>query len=196
MARTESTMLQLGSVAPDFNLPDTVTGNTVSLAQFQGKKGLLVMFICQHCPFVKHIQTELAKIGYDYLCQNLGIIAISSNDVVNYPDDSPSKLKEMAETLGFNFPLCYDETQEVAKQYQSACTPDFYLFDENFKLVYRGQLDDSRPSLVTPVSGKDLRDAINCLLEGKPVNPLQKPSVGCNIKWKKGNEPLYYTTSV
>ncbi|MBD2393133.1 thioredoxin family protein [Cyanobacterium aponinum FACHB-4101] len=184
MARTPSIMLPLGTIAPDFNLPDTVSGKIISLKDFQGCKGLLVMFICQHCPFVKHVEQELAKIGHDYGSQNLGIVAISSNDAENYPDDSPANLKQMAEKLGFNFPFCYDETQEVAKAYQAACTPDFYLFDSDFRLVYRGQLDDSRPSLDIPVTGKDLRDAIASLLAGKPINPEQKPSLGCNIKWK------------
>jgi len=184
MARTPSVMLPLGTIAPDFNLPDTVSGKIISLKDFQGCKGLLVMFICQHCPFVKHVEQELAKIGHDYGSQNLGIVAISSNDAQNYPDDSPANLKQMAEKLNFNFPFCYDETQEVAKAYQAACTPDFYLFDSDFRLVYRGQLDDSRPSLDIPVTGKDLRDAIASLLAGKPINPEQKPSLGCNIKWK------------
>ncbi|AFZ52324.1 thioredoxin family protein [Cyanobacterium aponinum UTEX 3221] len=184
MARTPSVMLPLGTIAPDFNLPDTVSGKIISLKDFQGCKGLLVMFICQHCPFVKHVEQELAKIGHDYGSQNLGIVAISSNDAENYPDDSPANLKQMAEKLNFNFPFCYDETQEVAKAYQAACTPDFYLFDSDFRLVYRGQLDDSRPSLDIPVTGKDLRDAIASLLAGKPINPDQKPSLGCNIKWK------------
>ncbi|WP_342597279.1 thioredoxin family protein [Cyanobacterium aponinum UTEX 3222] len=184
MARTPSVMLPLGTIAPDFNLPDTVSGKIISLKDFQGCKGLLVMFICQHCPFVKHVEQELAKIGHDYGSKNLGIVAISSNDAENYPDDSPANLKQMAEKLNFNFPFCYDETQEVAKAYQAACTPDFYLFDSDFRLVYRGQLDDSRPSLDIPVTGKDLRDAIASLLAGKPINPDQKPSLGCNIKWK------------
>ncbi|MTF38029.1 thioredoxin family protein [Cyanobacterium aponinum] len=184
MARTPSIMLPLGTIAPDFNLPDTVSGKIISLKDFQGCKGLLVMFICQHCPFVKHVEQELAKIGHDYGSQNLGIVAISSNDAENYPDDSPANLKQMAEKLNFNFPFCYDETQEVAKAYQAACTPDFYLFDSDFRLVYRGQLDDSRPSLDIPVTGKDLRDAIASLLAGKLINPDQKPSLGCNIKWK------------
>ncbi|WPF87662.1 thioredoxin family protein [Cyanobacterium aponinum AL20118] len=184
MARTPSIMLPLGTIAPDFNLPDMVSGKIISLKDFQGCKGLLVMFICQHCPFVKHVEQELAKIGHDYGSQNLGIVAISSNDAENYPDDSPANLKQMAEKLNFNFPFCYDETQEVAKAYQAACTPDFYLFDNDFRLVYRGQLDDSRPSLDIPVTGKDLRDAIASLLASKPINPAQKPSLGCNIKWK------------
>ncbi len=184
MARTPSVMLPLGTIAPNFSLPDTVSQKMISLADFEGCKGLLVMFICQHCPFVKHVEQELAKIGHDYGSQNLGIVAISSNDAENYPDDSPENLRKMAETLGLNFPFCYDETQEVAKAYQAACTPDFYLFDGDFKLVYRGQLDDSRPSLDIPVTGKDLRVAIASLLAGEEINPDQKPSLGCNIKWK------------
>lgn len=190
MARTSSNMLPLGTTAPDFLLTETVSGKNISLADFKGKKGLLVMFICQHCPFVKHVKNELAKIGLDYLPQNLGIVAISSNDVENYPDDSPENLKIMAQEEGFNFPIGYDETQEVAKSFQAACTPDYYLFDSQFKLVYRGQLDDSRPSLDIPVTGKDLRYAIESLLNDEPISEEQKPSLGCNIKWKKGNEPL------
>ncbi len=192
MARTPSTMLSLGTKAPEFNLPDTVSGKTISLNDFSDRQGLLVMFICQHCPFVIHVKSELAKLGEDYLPKNLGIVAISSNDVENYPEDSPEKLKAMAEEYSFNFPVCYDETQEVAKAYQAACTPDFYLFDRDFKLAYRGQLDDSRPSLDIPVTGKDLRDAIDSLLANKPIPEPQKPSLGCNIKWKAGNEPEYY----
>jgi peroxiredoxin len=185
-------MLSLGTQAPEFSLPDTVSGKTISLHDFSGCQGLLVMFICQHCPFVIHVKSELAKLGQDYISQNIGIVAISSNDVANYPDDSPEKLKAMAEEYSFNFPVCYDETQEVAKAYQAACTPDFYLFDRNFKLVYRGQLDDSRPSLDIPVTGKDLREAMEGLLANQPISPEQKPSLGCNIKWKLGNEPDYY----
>lgn len=192
MARTPSTMLELGTIAPNFSLPDTVSNQIISLSDFSQCKGLVVMFISRHCPFVKHVQSELAKIGHDYIPQNIGIVAISPNDIINYPDDSPENLKLMATEEGFNFPVCYDATQEVAKAYQAACTPDFYLFDQNFKLVYRGQLDDSRPSLDIPVTGKDLRLAIDTLLSGKPLNPDQKPSLGCNIKWIKGNEPSYY----
>ena len=192
MARTPSTMLSLGTKAPEFNLPDTVSGKTISLNDFSDRQGLLVMFICQHCPFVIHVKSELAKLGEDYLPKNLGIVAISSNDVENYPEDSPEKLKAMAEEYSFNFPVCYDETQEVAKAYQAACTPDFFLFDRDLKLAYRGQLDDSRPSLDIPVTGKDLRDAIDSLLANKPIPEPQKPSLGCNIKWKAGNEPEYY----
>ena len=192
MARTPSTMLSLGTKAPEFNLPDTVSGKTISLNDFSDRQGLLVIFLCQHCPFVIHVKSELAKLGENYLPKNLGIVAISSNDIENYPDDSPEKLKAMAEEYSFNFPVCYDETQEVAKAYQAACTPDFYLFDRDLKLAYRGQLDDSRPSLDIPVTGKDLRSAIDSLLAYKPIPEPQKPSLGCNIKWKVGNEPEYY----
>ena len=192
MALTPSTMLSLGTLAPSFQLPDVVSETTISLDTFADKKGLLVMFICQHCPFVKHVKHELAKIGQDYTSQGLGIVAISANDVANYPDDSPDNLKLMAQTEGFNFPVCYDETQAIAKAYQAACTPDFFLFDAQGKLVYRGQLDDSRPSNNIPITGKDLRNAIEVVLAAKEVSPEQKPSVGCNIKWKPGNEPEYY----
>ena len=153
MARTPSTMLSLGTDAPNFSLPDTVTQKTIKLSDFSDRKGLLVMFICQHCPFVIHIKSQLAKLGQDYIPKDLGIVAISSNDVENYPDDSPEKLKAMAEEFSFNFPVCYDETQEVAKAYQAACTPDFFLFDSNLKLAYRGQLDDSRPCLDITCNG-------------------------------------------
>ena len=192
MALTASTMLPLGTTAPDFGLVDVVSENKISLANFAEKKALLVMFICRHCPFVKHVQTELAKIGNNYSQSDLGIVAISANDVNNYPDDAPGMLKQMASELGFNFPLCYDETQEVAKAYTAACTPDFFLFDADCKLVYRGQLDDSRPSNDKPVTGQDLRTAIDTVLAGKPVTGDQKPSIGCNIKWKQGNEPSYF----
>jgi peroxiredoxin len=188
-------MLPLGTKAPDFHLPEVVSGKTISLATFAGKKALLVMFICKHCPFVKHIQTELAQIGEDYAEKDLAIVAISANDAIKYPDDSPEQLKAMALELGFIFPLCYDETQETAKAYTAACTPDFFLFDADRQLVYRGQLDDSRPSTDKPVTGKDLRAAIDAVLAGKPVNPDQKPSIGCNIKWKLGKEPTYYGQS-
>lgn len=185
-------MLALNSDAPYFSLPDTVSNKIVSLDDFRQCKGLLVMFISCHCPFVKYIKTELTKLGHDYQNQNLGIVAISSNDVANYPDDSPENLKLMAEKEGFNFPICYDETQAIAKAYKASCTPDFYLFDGNLKLVYRGQLDDSRPSLNIPVTGKDLRSSIDALLSGKSIEIEQKPSIGCNIKWKLGNEPEYF----
>lgn len=192
MARTESTMLSLGTKAPDFQLPDTVSGKTISRTDFTDKKALLVVFMCRHCPFVKHIQAELARIGQDYIPQGLGIVAISANNVETHPDDSPDNLKAMAKELGFNFPVCYDETQETAKAYTAACTPDFFLFDGEHQLVYRGQLDDSRPGNDQPVNGKDLRAAIEQVLASKEVSPDQKPSLGCNIKWKPGNEPEYY----
>lgn len=192
MARTESTMLELGTPAPDFALPDVVTGNIISLSSFAHEKALLVMFICRHCPYVKHVEVELAKIGLDYKGQGLGIVAISANDAAAYPDDSPASLKEMAETLGFVFPLCYDETQKVAQAYTAACTPDFFLFDADRRLVYRGQLDESRPRNELPVTGKDLRAAIDQVLADQPPDPHQIPSLGCNIKWIPGNEPDYY----
>ncbi|NBD17669.1 MAG: redoxin domain-containing protein [Cyanobacteria bacterium] len=192
MVKTASTMLELGTKAPNFNLPDTVSGRTISLDTFADKKALLIMFICQHCPFVQHVQSELARIGKDYMEQGLGIIAISSNSVETHPDDAPEKLKAMAEAQGFNFPFCYDETQEVAKAYTAACTPDFFLFDSTRALVYRGQLDDSRPGNDQPVNGKDLRAAIEKVLADEPISPEQKPSIGCNIKWAPGNEPPYF----
>ena len=191
MVLTSSTMLSLETQAPDFQLPDVVSGKTISLDTFADKKALLIMFICQHCPFVKHIKQELANLGKDYANYPLGIVAISANDVANYPDDSPENLKKMAQSLDINYNLCYDESQEVAKVYTAACTPDFFLFDGERKLVYRGQLDDSRPSNNIPVTGKDLRAAIDAVLAGNPVNSEQKPSIGCNIKWKPGNEPSY-----
>ncbi|MDT9341107.1 thioredoxin family protein [Trichodesmium erythraeum 21-75] len=192
MVLTESTMLKLGTIAPNFELPDVVSGNIISPSKFKGKKALLVMFICRHCPFVKHIQLELAKIGKDYVPKDVGIVAISSNNIESHPDDAPDKLKEMASELEFNFPYCFDETQEVAKSYIAACTPDFFLFDVDYKLVYRGQLDDSRPSNEKPVTGSDLRAALDTVLAGKNIEEEQKPSVGCNIKWKAGNEPSYF----
>ena len=192
MALTPSTMLALGTKAPDFKLPDVVSGNTISLNTFSDRKALLVMFICRHCPFVKHVQQELAKIGKDYADRSLAIVAISANDVANYPDDSPENLKKMAQELDFNFSLCYDETQEVAKTYTAACTPDFFLFDRNRILVYRGQLDGSRPNNDIPVTGKDLRSAFDAVLDDNEVNLDQKPSIGCNIKWKPGKEPAYF----
>ncbi len=184
MARTPSNMLPLGTPAPAFSLPDVVSGKTVSLDTFAGKQALLVMFICRHCPFVKHVQHELVKLAKDYAASSLGVVAISSNDAGEYPGDAPPSLREMAIELGFNFPFCYDESQEIAKAYDAACTPDLYLFDEKRRLVYRGQLDDSRPGNLIPVTGRDLRAAIDAVLSGKPVDPEQKPSLGCNIKWR------------
>lgn len=192
MAMVNSTMLALGTQAPDFQLPDVVSGKTLSLDTFAGKPALLVMFICQHCPFVKHVQQELARIGQDYGPKDVGMVAISANSIETHPQDGPDNLKAQAESLQFNFPYCYDESQETAKAYTAACTPDFFLFDGDRKLVYRGQLDDSRPSSDTPVTGKDLRAALDAVLAGQPVPREQKPSVGCNIKWKPGNEPPYF----
>ncbi|MCM0588980.1 MAG: thioredoxin family protein [Gloeotrichia echinulata IR180] len=193
MVLTASTMLPLGTKAPDFHLPEVVNEKTISVSTFADKKALLVMFICRHCPFVKHIQEQLALLGKDYFNSDLGIVAISTNDAKKYPDDAPESLKLMATELGFKFPLCYDETQETAKAYTAACTPDFFLFDSDRQLVYRGQLDDSRPSNGKPVTGADLRAAIEALLAGQPVPDEQKPSIGCNIKWKPGNEPSYFS---
>lgn len=192
MVLTPSTMLSLGTKAPNFTLKDVVSGQTISLDTFAGKKALLVMFICKHCPFVKHVQQELANIGQDYRDHSLGIVAISANDAAKYPDDSPENLAVMAQELGFNFPVCHDETQEVAKAYTAACTPDFFLFDRDYKLVYRGQLDDSRPGNNLPVTGQDLRLAIDQVLAEQTIDFEQKPSIGCNIKWKSGNEPEYF----
>jgi peroxiredoxin len=193
MVRTASTMLPLGTLAPDFQLPDVVSGTDISLASFTEKKALLVMFISVHCPFVKHVQTELALLGKDYLDYGLGIVAISPNDAEKYPDDSPENLKAMAESTGLGYPVCYDASQEVAIAYTAACTPDFFLFNKDRKLVYRGQLDDSRPSNGKPVTGKDLRAAIVAAISGDMVETNQRPSIGCNIKWIEGNAPTYFT---
>jgi len=193
MALTSSTMLELGTLAPDFSLPDVISGRTFTLQDFQGKKAFLIMFICRHCPYVQHVKEEIAKIGRDYKDKDIAIVAVSANDADLYPEDSPESLKEMAQELNFTFPYLYDERQETAKAYTAACTPDFFLFDkERKKLVYRGQLDDSRPGNNLPVTSKDLREAIDAVLEDRPINPNQKPSMGCNIKWKLGNEPEYY----
>jgi peroxiredoxin len=186
-----SVMLRLGTPAPPFALRDVVSGQIFSLDSFTSKAALLVMFICRHCPYVEHVQQEIAKIGQDYTDTRLGIIGISSNDPAHYPDDAPEQLKELAQRLHFRFPFCFDETQEVAKLYKAACTPDFYLFDRERRLVYRGQLDDSRPGNNKPVTGRDLRAAIDAVLAGKPVASNQKPSIGCSIKWKPGNAPAY-----
>ena len=184
MARTESAMLALGTSAPEFSLPDVVSGKSVDSQSAAGPKGLLVMFICRHCPFVKHLEKGLAQLGRDYDGKGIGMVAISCNDAVNYPDDAPESLAEQAREVGFAFPYLYDETQEVARAYDAACTPDFFLFDQDQKLVYRGQFDDSRPGGGIPATGKDLRSAMDALLAGAPIHPIQKPSLGCNIKWK------------
>lgn len=191
MSLTPSTMLALGTSAPAFALPEVVTANTITLDSFKGAAALVVMFICRHCPYVVHVQHELAQLGRDYAGTGVAFVAISANDATTHPDDAPAKLKEMATRLGFSFPLCYDERQTVATAYSAACTPDFFVFDAARTLVYRGQLDDSRPGNTIPVNGKDLRAAIAAVLAGKPVNPDQKPSMGCNIKWKPGNAPAY-----
>lgn len=177
-----STMLPLGTNLPSFSLIDVVSGNVVSPSDFVGKP-LLVMFICRHCPYVKHVQDELAKIEKDY-SEKIGILGISSNDILSYPEDAPQSLKEQAEEIGFSFPYLYDESQDVAKAFEASCTPDLFFFDSTGKLVYRGQLDDSRPNSGIPVTGKDLRSAIDALLSNQPINPNQKPSIGCGIKWK------------
>jgi peroxiredoxin len=184
MAVTESTMLELGTTAPDFALPDAVSGKTVRRDDYRDKKALLVMFICTHCPYVKHIEKSLGPLAADYASQPLGIVAISSNDVTTHPADGPDGLKQQAQSHGFIFPYLYDESQAVAHAYKAACTPDFFLFDGNLKLVYRGQYDSSRPGNGIPVTGMDLRSAIDLVLAGKPVPADQRPSIGCNIKWK------------
>ena len=191
MVRTPSTMLPLGTAAPDFSLPN-IDGRPVSLADVAGERGTVVMFICNHCPFVKHVADQLAVLGRDYLPRGIGFVAISANDVATHPADSPEQMVHEAEERGYPFPYLYDETQEVAKAYHAACTPDFYLFDARRSLVYRGQLDPSRPGGDTPVTGRDLRDAIDALLGGLPPIAEQIPSLGCNIKWKAGNEPPYF----
>ncbi|MBD2561531.1 MULTISPECIES: thioredoxin family protein [Nostoc] len=198
MAKTFSTMLPLGTLAPDFNLPNVVSGRTISLSDFAKEKALLVIFLSRHCPYVQHIKFELAKLGQDYIQntdRNLGIVAISANDATTHPDDAPESLKAFAQELDLAYPLLFDETQEAAKNFFAACTPDFFLFDATGRLVYRGQLDDSRPQNGIPVTGKDLRAAIETVLRGRAVTWEQKPSIGCNIKWKPGNEPVYYKNS-
>ena len=191
MSLTPSTMLPLSTPAADFSLLDTVSGKTVSLRDFDPKKGLLVMFLSKHCPYVQHIKTELTKLGGDYATR-ISIVAIGSNDTEKYPDDAPAELKKMAQDEKFNFPYLFDASQTVAKAYTAACTPDFFLYNAERKLVYRGQLDNSRPGNGKPVTGKDLRAAIDALLGGKTISDAQVPSMGCNIKWKPGNAPAYF----
>lgn len=185
MALTESTMLELGTEAPDFALTDVLSGKTIRRDDFRDKKALLVMFICAHCPYVKHIEKTLGKLGADYADKPLAIVAISANDVTTHPADSPEGLKAQAKASGFAFPYLYDESQDVAHAYKAACTPDFFLFDAGRKLAYRGQYDSSRPGNGVPVTGEDLREAIDTVLAGKPVSPDQRPSIGCNIKWRE-----------
>ena len=184
MARTPSNMIPLGTIAPGFTLPDTVTGTELSLEGIKGDKGTVIMFICNHCPFVKHVNAGIVQLAEDYSPRGIGFIAISSNDVENYPDDSPELMAVTAEKEGYTFPYLYDESQEVASAYDAACTPDFYLFDDQLSLVYRGQMDSSRPGNEIPVTGNDLRAAMDALLTGGTIDPEQKPSIGCNIKWK------------
>lgn len=184
MARIPSTMMPLGTRAPEFTLPDTVSGNTLSLNDVKGEKGTLVMFICNHCPFVIHVNEQLVKLGNDYQPNGIKLVAISSNDVIKYPDDSPEKMRQLAKKLAYPFPYFYDETQEIAKAYDAACTPDFFLFDAEMRLVYRGQLDGARPGNDVPVTGTDLREAMDALLYGEEMPQDQKPSMGCSIKWK------------
>lgn len=191
MSATLSTMLPLGTKAPDFSLPDT-QGKTVSLEDFRESSALLVVFMCNHCPFVKHILDHFVKLVKEYQDKGLAVVVINSNDVSTHPDDSPEKMADVARNKGFTFPYLYDENQEVAKTYHAACTPDFFLFDSQQKLFYRGQMDDSRPGNDVPITGEDLRKALDAVLQGKEPPKKQKPSMGCNIKWKTGNEPDYF----
>lgn len=191
MVRTPSTMLPLGTAAPDFSLMN-VDGRCLSLADVAGTRGTVVMFLCNHCPFVKHVADQLAVLGRDVMPQGIGVVAISSNDVATHPADSPEQMVRESEERGYPFPYLFDETQEVAKAYRAACTPDFYLFDGEQRLVYRGQLDESRPDSGVPVTGADLRRAIDAVLTGQPIPEPQRPSLGCNIKWRAGNEPEYF----
>lgn len=191
MALTPSTMLALGTQAPDFSLPN-VDGRTVSLSDFEGAQALLVIFLCNHCPYVKHVADALSQLAREYQARGVAVVGISSNDVANYPADSPEQMVAEADLRGYTFPYLYDETQEVAQAYRAACTPDFYVFDKRHKLVYRGQMDASRPNSGIPVSGADLRAALDAVLAGKPAAAEQRPSMGCNIKWKAGREPEYF----
>ena len=184
MARTPSTMVALGTAASDFTLSDTVSGKNISLENVKGDVATIMMFICNHCPFVKHVNPELVKLANDYKDKGIGFVAINANDVLNHPEDSPALMTQVAKQLKYPFPYLYDESQEVAKAYDAACTPDFFIYDKDLHLVYRGQLDDSRPGNEIPVTGKDIRNALDCLVNDQPVPELQRPSIGCNIKWK------------
>lgn len=190
MVMTASEMLPLGTLAPDFSLPDT-KGDIVSLADFEDAPALLVVFMCNHCPFVKHVLNNLVDLVRQYQAKGAAVVGINSNNVADFPEDSPDMMAKVADETGFTFPYLYDESQEAAKAYRAACTPDFFLFDKKRKLVYRGQMDDSRPGNDIPVTGADLTAALDAVLEGKRVSETQKPSIGCNIKWKPGNEPEY-----
>jgi peroxiredoxin len=191
MARTASTMLPLETQAADFALPDT-TGKTVSLSDFRGAPALLVMFLCNHCPYVKHVAEGMAKLAKEYQSRGVAVVGINSNFAEAFPEDSPDKMVEEVKARGYTFPYLYDESQAVAQAYRAACTPDFFLFDRQRRLVYRGQMDDSRPDSGIPVTGADLRAALDAVLAGKPVAEDQRPSLGCNIKWQPGNEPEYF----
>ena len=191
MAETPSTMLALGTKAPHFRLPDP-QGKWVSLDDFKDAPALLVVFMCNHCPYVKHIRSKLAEVAKEYQAKGVGVVGINSNDVASYPDDRPEKMAEEVKQVGYTFPYLYDESQEVAKAFRAACTPDFYLFDRERRLVYRGQFDDSRPGNGRPVTGADLRAALDAVLAGRPLPGNQRPSLGCNIKWKRGNAPDYF----
>ena len=191
MVAVNSTMLPLGTNAPDFRLSDP-SGKVFSLADFKRASALLVVFMCNHCPYVKHIRNGLARLARDYQPRGVAVVGVNANDVANFPADSPAKMAEEAASAGYIFPYLYDETQAVAKAYRAACTPDLYIFAKDQRLVYRGQFDDSRPGNGLPVTGKDMRDALDALLAGKAVSSTQKPSIGCNIKWKPGNEPEYW----
>src|SRR5580698_722227 len=192
MVKTASTMQPLGQRAPEFSLPD-VDGKTVSLSDFAGKRGLLVIFMCNHCPFVIHLRSALAAFAKEYQAKGLGIVGINSNDIGTHPDDSPDRMKAEAKSAGYTFPYLFDESQAVARSYGAACTPDFFLFDANHRLAYRGQFDDSRPGNNKQITGADLRAACDAVLAGKPVSAAQKASIGCNIKWKEGSAPEYFT---
>ena len=194
MVKTASTMMPLGTVAPDFTLSDT-EGRSRSLAECRGRRGTVIVFMCTHCPYVKHIAPELAAVARDYESQGIKFIGINSNDAAAYPEDSPEAMATEVKSRGYTFPYLYDETQEVARAYRAACTPDFFVFDAALRLVYRGQLDDSRPKTDRPLTGRDLRAALDCVAAGKPVDPDQRPSIGCNIKWKSGTEPDYFHTA-
>ncbi|MFO1065916.1 MAG: thioredoxin family protein [Pirellulales bacterium] len=191
MVRTASVMLPLGTTAPDFSLPD-YDGKLVSRDDFRGRKGLLVIFMCNHCPYVKHVAPELARIADEYQGKGIAVVGISSNDIASHPDDAPAKMKEEAAAQGYRFPYLFDESQGTAQAYRAACTPDFFLFDGDFKLIYRGQMDETRPKQGSTATGKDLRAALDALLSGSAIPQPQRPSIGCNIKWKPGNEPEYF----
>ena len=194
MALTPSTMLALGTPAPDFDLADVTTGQRISLASFADRKALLVMFICRHCPYVVHVQAELARLGRDLQERGVGVVAISANNPASHPADAPEHLQRQARELGFSFPYCHDASQAVAKAYTAACTPDFFLFDREMRLVYRGQMDESRPKTESVPTGRDLRAALEAVLAGREMPADQRPSLGCNIKWKAGQEPDYFGT--